>query len=255
MIHLENVSKIFKIPHENKRTLFHRLISVVRRQYYYTTLYALRDVDLEVGQGEFLGIIGQNGSGKTTLLKVLSRVYRASSGKVDVLGDVFPILELNVGFQPEFTCRENVFLYGAILGFSKDEIRSKYGKIVGFAELGDLIDVKLGSLSSGLQARLAFAIASQSNAPIILVDEVLAVGDKDFQKKCEYQFRRFKSDRRTVLFVSHDMRSVEEFCDRVILLDQGMIIKQGPPSEIVSYYLNNHGKGVTAGEVVGERPQ
>ncbi len=239
MIQLENISKVFAIPHERKRTLFHWLTSVMGKQYDYEPLNALRDINLRVRDGEFLGVIGKNGSGKSTLLKVISRIYPPTTGSVRVRGDIFPLLELGVGFQPEFSCKENVFLYGAMLGFTRKELHRRLESIIDFAELQRFTDAKLGILSSGMVLRLAFSIAIQSEASIFLVDEGLAVGDRGFWQKCEEQFKKFKADRRTVLFVSHDLYQVQKFCDRVVVMVNGRIVNDGQPEKMVEFYLNN----------------
>lgn len=223
MISVQNVSKVFKIPHQVTRTLYHRLTSVLNSGLEYEEFYALRDVSLEVRKGEFLGIMGPNGSGKTTLLRIIAGVYRPTSGRCGVEGEVSPLLELGLGFQPRLTCRDNVFIYGALLGFPREEIRRRYPEIMKFAELERFSDAPLDHLSSGMKMRLAFAIAIQSAAPILLVDEVLAVGDAIFQQRCREVFWQFKKEGRTVLLVSHDPAVVKEYCDRVVELDQGTL--------------------------------
>jgi lipopolysaccharide transport system ATP-binding protein len=236
MIQLQNVTKVFSLPHERKPTLFHWLSSMVGRQYEYEPLYALRDINLHVKQGEFLGIIGKNGSGKSTLLKVISRIYPPSEGSVKVSGEIFPMLELGVGFQPEFSVKENIYLYGTMLGFTRKDLNDRLKGIVEYAGLGRFVDAKLKTLSMGMMLRLGFSIAIQSDASIFLVDEVLAVGDKDFQERCEEQFRRLKKEGKTIVFVSHDLGSVQRFCDRVIVLEQGEQVREGRPDEMIAFY-------------------
>lgn len=236
MIVLDNVSKIFKLPHMRKRTLFHRLVSIVKKQYDYEPLFALRDISLSVRDGEFLGVIGRNGSGKSTLLKIISKIYRPTNGTVRVEGRIFPMLELGIGFQPEFSCRENVFLQGVVLGFTRKEIAKRFDEIVAFADLERFMDAKLGTLSSGMLVRLGFSIAVQSDASIFLVDEAFAVGDQMFWTKCEQKFRQFKSEGKTVILVSHDLQAVEQFCNRVIVLENGQIVNEGNPQEMISWY-------------------
>ncbi len=238
MILLEGITKEFYIPHERKPTLFHWITSVMGKKYDYEPLYALRDINLHVRDGEFLGVIGKNGSGKSTLLKVISRIYVPTAGTVKVRGDIFPLLELGVGFQHEFSVKENVFLYGAMLGFTRKELHRRLESIIAYAELERFVDAKLGTLSSGMMLRLAFSIAVQSDAEIFLVDEGLAVGDKDFWKRCEDEFFKFKRDGKTVVFVSHDLYAVQRFCDRAIVLDHGEIIGEGRSGDMVNFYTN-----------------
>ena len=236
MIQLENISKVFALPHERKRTLFHWLGSIMGKQYDYEPLNALRNINLHVRDGEFLGVIGKNGSGKSTLLKIISRIYPPTTGSVKVRGDIFPLLELGVGFQHEFSVKENVFLYGAMLGFTRRDLYRRFESIIAFAELERFVDAKLGTLSSGMMLRLAFSIAIQSDASIFLVDEGLAVGDRAFWQKCEEQFVRFKREGKTVVLVSHDLSAVQRFSDRVVVLDRGEIVKEGAPTAMVQLY-------------------
>jgi ABC-2 type transport system ATP-binding protein len=189
-----------------------------------------------VNDGEFFGIIGRNGSGKSTLLKVISRIYRPSSGEISVGGQVFPMLELGIGFQPEFSCRENIFLQGVVLGFSRREIVRRFDEIVSFAELERFVDAKLSTLSTGMLMKLGFSIAVQSNASIFLVDEAFAVGDQAFLIKCQEKFRKFKSDGKTVVLVSHDLNAIAQFCSRVVVLRDGQIVNEGNADAMVSWY-------------------
>ena len=236
MIRVENLSKVFRIPHERKTTLFHNIISLATRRYEYEEFYALQNMSFEIREGEFIGIIGRNGSGKSTLLKIISKIYEPTSGNVNVLAEVFPLLELGVGFQPDFTVRDNIYLYGSLIGFSRREMKGKLDEIVEFAELTRFVDAKLQKLSTGMQVRLGFSIAIQSNAPIMIVDEVLAVGDLVFAEKCRNIFWKFKREGRTIVFVSHDLDSVQQYCDRVLLLDHGGLIDQGEPSRMINMY-------------------
>jgi ABC-type polysaccharide/polyol phosphate transport system ATPase subunit len=236
MIELNNITKIFKLPHQRRRTLYHRIVSVVKRQYDYESLYALRNISLSVKAGEFIGLIGKNGSGKSTLLKVISRIYRPTSGDISVGGQVFPMLELGIGFQPEFSCRENIFLQGVVLGFSRKDIVKRFDDIVSFAELERFVDAKLGTLSTGMLMKLGFSIAVQSDASIFLVDEAFAVGDQEFSLKCEEKFRKFKSEGKTVILVSHDLNAIKQFCSRVVVLRDGQIVNAGNAEEMISWY-------------------
>lgn len=236
MIRLEHVSKVFALPHERKKTLFHWATSAFGKKYDYEPLYALRDINLHVKDGEFLGVIGKNGSGKSTLLKVISGIYPPSSGNVDVADEIFPMLELGVGFQPEFTVKENILLYGTVLGFTRKQLNLLLHTIVEYAGLERFIDAKLSTLSLGMMLRLGFAVAVQSRASIFLVDEVLAVGDKDFYERCEQQFKKLKAEGRTVLFVSHDLYQVRRFCDRVIVMADGALVEDGPTESMIDRY-------------------
>jgi ABC-type polysaccharide/polyol phosphate transport system ATPase subunit len=236
MIAADNVTKVFRIPHEKTKTLFHQLASVLHSSYRYEEFYALRNVSLEVKSGEFCGIIGRNGSGKTTLLRIIAGIYRPTSGTVRVHSDITPMLEIGVGFHGDFSCRDNIYINGALLGFSRRDMNKRFKQIIEFAELERFADAKLEQLSSGMRVRLAFSIAIQSEAPILVVDEVLAVGDTVFQQKCREVFWRFKRQGRTVLFVSHDLNAVIEYCDKAILMHEGRIVNEGLPSNIVRYY-------------------
>lgn len=239
MIHVRNLSKVFRIPHAKKKTLYHNIISVATRRYDYEEYYALKDVNLNVAPGEFVGIIGSNGSGKSTLLKILSRIYQPTTGEVNIKDEVFPLLELGVGFQPDFSVRDNIILYGALLGFSRQQMNKKLESILQFSELERFADARLERLSTGMQMRLGFAIAIQSVAPIMLVDEVLAVGDKAFIDKCLNVFAEFKRSGVTVIFVSHDLGIVRQLCNRVIVLSHGKIINEGEPGPMIEFYSAN----------------
>jgi lipopolysaccharide transport system ATP-binding protein len=235
MIALEGVTKIFRLPHDRKVTLRQRFVSLLQRQTY-EELYALRNINLKVNNGEFLGVIGKNGAGKSTLLKIIARVLEPTSGKVSVNGNIAPFLELGVGFQWELTVKDNIFFYGALLGMSRREIEQKYDWVVDFSGLERFVDAKLKNLSSGMQVRLGFSITVAVESSILLVDEVLAVGDIDFQRKCYDSFTSFKKNGRTIVFVSHDLNAVERFCDRVVLLEEGAIKKVGNSPYVLSEY-------------------
>jgi ABC-type polysaccharide/polyol phosphate transport system ATPase subunit len=235
-IELENVSKVFSLPHERKRTLFHWLSSLGKGKYDFEQLYGVRDVNLQIPEGEFVGIIGKNGCGKSTLLKLISRIYSPTRGTVKVNGAVFPLLELGVGFQPEFSCKENVYLYGSTLGFTRKQLTARLNGVIDFADLGRFVDAKLSTLSTGMVVRLAFSIAVQSDASIYLVDEGLAVGDMVFKEKCRQEFVKMKQQGRTLLFVSHDMSEIEQFCDRVLVMENGEIVRRGAAREMIDFY-------------------
>jgi len=235
MIALDQVNKIFRLPHDRKTTLRQRFVSIFQK-HTYEELYALRNINLEISGGEFLGIIGKNGAGKSTLLKLIARVLEPTSGKITLNGNIAPFLELGVGFQGDLTVKDNIFLYGALLGMSRWEIEKKYDWIIDFSGLERFVDAKLKNLSSGMQVRLGFSITVAVESPILLVDEVLAVGDIDFQQKCYDSFESFKKNGRTILFVSHDLIAVEKFCDRVILLKDGLIENEGQAQEAIRRY-------------------
>ena len=235
MIALEGVNKIFRLPHDRKTTLRQRFVSLLQKQTY-EELYALRNINLKVNEGEFLGIIGKNGAGKSTLLKLVAKVLEPTSGTISVNGNIAPFLELGIGFQGDLTVKDNIFLYGALLGMSRREIEEKYDWIIDFSGLERFVDAKLKNLSSGMQVRLGFSITVSVESPILLVDEVLAVGDIDFQQKCYDSFENFKKDGRTILFVSHDLTAVEKFCDRVVLLENGIIKNIGNSAYVLSEY-------------------
>jgi lipopolysaccharide transport system ATP-binding protein len=202
------------------------------------TIWALRDVSLEIKQGELLGIIGRNGAGKTTLLKILSRVTDPTQGRVELYGRVGSLLEVGTGFHPELTGRENIFLNGAIIGMKGAEIKRKFDEIVEFAEIGKFLDTPVKRYSSGMYVRLAFAVAAHLEPEILLVDEVLAVGDAAFQKKCLGKMGEVSSGGRTVLFVSHNMSAISQLCEQVLWLEGGQVVKMGATREIIQDYLN-----------------
>ena len=235
MITFEAVDKVFLLPHDKKTTLRQIFVSLFQKSTY-ERLYALRNINLRINEGEFLGIIGRNGSGKSTLLKLIAGVLEPTSGKVSVNGNVAPFLELGVGFQGDLTVKNNIFLYGALLGMNRAEILGKYDWILDFSGLGRFVDAQLKNLSSGMQVRLGFSITVSYDCPILLVDEVLAVGDIDFQQKCYDTFRKFKKDRRTIAFVSHDLDAVDKFCDRVVLLEAGRIKESGNTKMVLASY-------------------
>ena len=230
-ISVVNVHKSFKLPTERawglKQAIFNRLKGIKG----FTEQQVLRGVSFDVKKGEFLGIVGRNGSGKSTLLKVISEIYYPEKGHVRINGVLVPFIELGVGFNPELTGRENVFLNGALLGFSNEQMKAMYDEIVDFAELRNFMDQKLKNFSSGMQVRLAFSIAIRAKADILVLDEVLAVGDAEFQQKCNDYFKSLHGNQ-TVILVTHSMDNVTRFCDRAILLEQGKIACEGDPKKV-----------------------
>ncbi len=231
---IENVSKDFVLPNERSRSIKSTLLNFGRGRS--NTQHALRSINLSVKKGEFFGIVGRNGSGKSTLLKILAGIYQPTTGSVQVNGSLVPFIELGVGFNQELSGRDNVFLNGALLGFSRREMEEMYDSIVKFAELERFMDQKLKNYSSGMQVRLAFSIAIRAHTDILLIDEVLAVGDSGFQEKCFNIFKQLKADGKTIIFISHDMRSVEQFCDRVMVINKGDHIATGETKEMITKY-------------------
>ena len=246
-IKVSQVSKSFKLPHEKQSSIKGALIGMVKGgKRSYERQQVLQDISFEVKKGEFFGITGRNGTGKSTMLKLLAGIYTPDGGAIQVEGKLTPFIELGVGFNPELTGRENVFLNGALLGFSHKEMEAMYHDIVQFAEIERFMDQKLKNYSSGMQVRLAFSIAIRAQSDILLIDEVLAVGDVNFQNKCIAVFEEIKNRGTTVVFVSHDMESVRRFCDRVILMEKGKIIKSGNAQEVIDEYLELNVTSVAA---------
>jgi ABC-type polysaccharide/polyol phosphate transport system ATPase subunit len=235
IIKVENLTKVFKLPHERYSTMKQHFVNIFRPKAV-EKLKALDNVSFEINKGEFFGIIGPNGSGKSTLLKVLAQIYQPTAGKIEINGTLSPFIELGVGFNPELTARDNVFLNAAVLGLSKKETEERFDEIIKFAELEEFVEQKLKNFSSGMQVRLAFSIAIQAKADILLVDEVLAVGDASFQQKCFEQFRKLKKEGKTVIFVSHALVTIEEFCDNCIFVFKGKIKFYGSPTEAIYAY-------------------
>lgn len=234
-IKVSNLYKGFRLPTEKsfglKQAFFNRLRGVKG----YKDQSVLKGIDFEIKKGEFVGIVGRNGSGKSTLLKTLAGIYYPEKGKIIIDGTLVPFIELGVGFNPELTGRENVYLNGALLGFSNYEMDKMYDDIWEFAELKDFQDQKLKNYSSGMQVRLAFSIAIRAKGDILLLDEVLAVGDAAFQKKCTDYFESLHG-KQTVILVTHAMENVRKFCDRAILIDDGRVVIDGKPDQVANAY-------------------
>ena len=233
---VSHLSKSFKLPTERswglKQAIFNRLKGIKG----YTKQEVLKDISFTVKKGEFLGIVGRNGSGKSTLLKILAGIYVPDSGTITTYGSLVPFIELGVGFNPELTGRENIYMNGAMLGFSNVEMDQMFNDIVRFAELEPFMDQKLKNYSSGMQVRLAFSIAIRARGDILILDEILAVGDAAFQEKCNQYFASLSKDQ-TVILVTHSMENVRRFCDRAILIEHGKIIKEGNPDQVADAYL------------------
>ena len=233
---VDGVSKSFRLPHERVHTLKERVLHPLRRTGVHE-LRALRDVSFAVQPGEFFGIVGRNGSGKSTLLKCLAGIYAVDTGSIYINGRVSTFIELGVGFNPDLPARDNVMINATMLGLSPREARRRFDEVIDFAELHDFVDLKLKNYSSGMMVRLAFAVMIQVDASILLIDEVLAVGDAAFQQKCFDEFARIRRDGRTVLLVTHDMAAVRRFCDRAMLLEHGDVVASGEPVRVGNRYL------------------
>ncbi|HUC00676.1 MAG TPA: ABC transporter ATP-binding protein [Solirubrobacterales bacterium] len=235
VIEARGIEKAFVLPTHKVDSLKERVTTFGRRDV--KLLHALRDVSFDVRRGEFFGIVGRNGSGKSTLLKILASIYAADAGTVRMAGRLAPFIELGVGFNPELTARENVELNGVMMGLHRSEARRRLGAVLDFAELGDFVDMKLKNYSSGMLVRLAFSVMIQSDAEILLIDEVLAVGDASFQQKCADVFHEIRDSDRTVVLVTHDMNAVEHYCHRAMLLHDSVIEAEGDPDEVARRYL------------------
>ena len=235
-ISVKNLHKSFKLPTEQsfglKQAIFNRLRGIKG----YKEQKVLKGLDFDIKKGEFVGIVGRNGSGKSTLLKILAGIYYPEKGEIIINGNLVPFIELGVGFNPELTGRENVYMNGALLGFSNKEVDTMYDDIWNFAELKEFQDQKLKNYSSGMQVRLAFSIAIRARGNILLLDEVLAVGDAAFQQKCADYFANLRNNSQTVILVTHAMENVRKFCTRAILIDNGKIIQDGEPDKIANAY-------------------
>ncbi len=232
---VKNLNKSFKLPTEKSWGLKQAIFCRLRGIKGYQKQEVLKSISFKVKKGEFLGIVGRNGSGKSTLLKTLSKIYVPDSGNIKINGTIVPFIELGVGFNPELTGRENVYLNGALLGFSNKEMDEMYDEIVDFAELAPFMHQKLKNYSSGMQVRLAFSIAIRARGDILILDEVLAVGDAAFQEKCNKYFEDLKG-KQTIILVTHDMENVRRFCDRAILIENGKIVKDDKPSKVADAY-------------------
>lgn len=239
-VSVNSVTKKFKIPLEGSSGLKQKLINQLKGRKGYREFTPLKDISFKVYEGDFFGIVGRNGSGKSTLLKTIAGIYNPQAGAVHVAGSLVPFIELGVGFNPELSGKENVYLNGALLGFSHKEIDNMYKAIVDFAELDDFMEERLKNYSSGMQVRLAFSIAIKAKGDVLLLDEVLAVGDAAFQQKCFDYFEQLKKDKKTIIIVTHDMSAVQRFCNRAMIIENGVIKKIGKPSEIADIYTEDN---------------
>ncbi|MCL2095027.1 ABC transporter ATP-binding protein [Candidatus Saccharibacteria bacterium] len=253
-IAVKGLSKTFRLPTESASELKRVVVNFFRGVRGYKEQKVLKDISFTVEKGDFFGVVGRNGSGKSTLLKILSGIYEADKGKVEVNGSLVPFIELGVGFNPELTGRENVYLNGALLGFSVEEISAMYDDIVEFAELHEFMEQKLKNYSSGMQVRLAFSVAIRAKSDILILDEVLAVGDEAFQRKCNEYFEQIRRDRnQTVILVTHSMGSVQKYCNKAMMIRDGKIALLGAPEDVANEYSMENLNVATAGDGNGRR--
>ncbi|HEM3617860.1 TPA: ABC transporter ATP-binding protein [Streptococcus suis] len=235
-VKVEHVSKYFKLPTESTQSLRTALVNRFKGIKGYKEQHVLRDINFEVEEGDFFGIVGRNGSGKSTLLKIISQIYVPEQGKATVNGKLVSFIELGVGFNPELTGKENVYLNGAMLGFTQKEIDDMYDDIVDFAELGEFMNQKLKNYSSGMQVRLAFSVAIKAQGDVLILDEVLAVGDEAFQRKCNDYFMERKKSGKTTILVTHDMSAVKKYCNKAVLIENGLVKAYGEPFDVAGQY-------------------
>jgi len=263
-VDVEGVSKTFRVPRQHVMTFKERALHPFRRVEV-NDLHALRDVSFQIEKGEFFGIVGRNGSGKSTMLKCLAGIYAADSGRMRVAGRLVPFIELGVGFNQEMSALDNVVINGVMMGMSPGEARARFPAVIEFAELEDYLDLKLKNYSSGMQVRLAFSLMIQADADVLLIDEVLAVGDAAFQQKCFDVFHDLRDRGKTVILVTHDMAMVERFCARALLLEDGRLVEVGDPQSVARRYLElnfaeesgapgtgGRGGDVSSGVTIGE---
>ena len=240
MIKANHISVSYRMSHDKIQSIKEYLVALIKRKLSYEEFHALHDVSFEIKKGEVVGIVGNNGAGKSTLLKVISGILRPTKGEVELGGNVVPMLELGSGFDFDLTGRENIFLNGAILGYSESFLKSKYDEIVEFSELGDFINIPVRNYSSGMVMRLAFSIASMVSPDILIVDEILAVGDAAFQEKSYARMTELMSHGTTVLLVSHNIDQIRKLCDRVVWLDHGHVVQIGDTATVCDAYAATH---------------
>jgi ABC-type polysaccharide/polyol phosphate transport system ATPase subunit len=245
-IQFENITQRFRVIHERPDTLRELFSKLFRQDRTYYDFDAVRSVSLDILRAQTVGVIGRNGSGKSTLLKIAAGVYKPTEGKVTVNGTLAPLIELGAGFHHELTGRENILLNGLLMGYSKREMVDREERIIEFADIGEFIDVPVKQYSSGMYMRLAFAVAVEVDPEILLIDEILAVGDESFQQKCFERLESFQKSGKTILLVSHDMQLIEKHCNHAILLEHGMVMANGDPVEVIEAY-----KGLWTPEAVG----
>ena len=235
-VKVDHIGKSFRLPTESTTSLKRTIVNYFKGIKGYNEQKVLRDISFEVNKGDFFGIVGRNGSGKSTLLKIISQIYTPEKGSVEVNGKLVSFIELGVGFNPELTGRENVYLNGAMLGFSEKEVDGMYSDIVEFAELTEFMNQKLKNYSSGMQVRLAFSVAIQAKSDILVLDEVLAVGDEAFQRKCNDYFMKAKDENKTIILVTHSMESVRKYCNKALMIDKGEVKIIGTPDDVANQY-------------------
>jgi ABC-2 type transport system ATP-binding protein/lipopolysaccharide transport system ATP-binding protein len=236
IIEMKGVSVRYRLPSERIGTFKEYAIRTLQRKIKLLNFWALNDITFDVNKGEVFGLIGNNGAGKSTMLKVISKVLKPSKGRVVVYGKIAPLLELGAGFHPELSGRENVFLNGALLGYSREEMQTVFDEIVEFSELGQFIDSPIRTYSSGMYARLGFAVATAHVPEILILDEILSVGDEAFQRKCNVRLKTFQQSGATVLMVSHGLDMMEGMCNRIAWIDHGKLKKIGDPHEVIAAY-------------------
>ena len=235
-VKLENVTQRYRVIHERPDTLREIFTKLFRAEASYHNFDAVKDVSLEVPEGQMVGLIGRNGSGKSTLLKIIAGVYKPTFGKVQVEGTIAPLIELGAGFHIELTGRENIVLSGLLMGYSRKEMLEREQSIIEFADIGDFIDAPVKQYSSGMHTRLAFSIATEVDPEVLIIDEILSVGDAGFQQKSFERIEKFRRAGKTILFVSHSMPQVITHCDRAVLLENGCVVADGEPTEVAEMY-------------------
>jgi ABC-type polysaccharide/polyol phosphate transport system ATPase subunit len=238
-VHAENLTQRFRVIHERPDTLRELFAKFLRKPVKYHDFEAVNDVSFDVRQGEVVGFIGRNGSGKSTLLKIVAGVYRPTSGRVHVEGTIAPLIELGAGMHPELTGRENIILNGLLMGYSKNQMKEREERIIDFAEIGDFINAPVKQYSSGMYLRLAFSVATEVDPDVLILDEILAVGDFAFQQKCFDRMKSFREMGKTIIMVSHSVEQVINLCDRCILLDKGKMVFNGDPRRAVAIYMGD----------------
>lgn len=236
-VEINNVSMMFNKSAERVDSMKEYMIKLLKRQIMFEEFWALRDISFQIEKGEAVGIVGLNGSGKSTLLKIIAQVLKPTTGTVSVKGSVAPLIELGAGFDANLTARENVFLNGAVLGYNRKQMREQFEAIMDFAELWDFVDVPIKNFSSGMVARLGFSIATCYTPDVLIVDEILGVGDYKFQEKCEKRMNSIIESGATIIFVSHSEKQVRELCKRAIWLKKGHLMMDGEVNEVCDYYM------------------
>src|SRR6516164_6048220 len=237
-VQLEDVTQRFRVIHDRPDSMRELFANFFRYETRYHDFYAVKHLSLEVPEGQMLGIIGANGSGKSTLLKIISGIYRPTAGTVHVFGKLAPLIELGAGFHHELTGRENILLSGLLMGHSREQMKEREQRIIDFAEIGDFIDSPVKQYSSGMHTRLAFAVATEVDPQVLIIDEILSVGDAGFQQKSFARIQDFRHAGKTILFVSHNMPVITMYCDRAVLLEKGSIMADGDPTEVAELYKN-----------------